>query len=159
MSNGTGTTFEQLLARGEMASAELDALWASLPTVRVDEILGRWKGGDFGPGHPTHELLKASKWYGKTFNSAEDAKPLIRYDEDGRLFSDTETAHGEASLWEVEFRGEVTATMVYDGWPVLDHFKRIDQRTLLGVMNGKSNRVLFEGKLYYFFLELVGDAS
>jgi hypothetical protein len=51
----------------------------------------------------------------------------------------------------VEFRGESTATMVYDGRPVLDHFKRVDEGTLLGVMNGKG--VLDDGRHYYFVLE------
>ena len=35
--------------------------------------------------------------------------------------------NGEASLWLEEFRGEVTATMVYDGAPIHDHFKVIDE--------------------------------
>ena len=44
---------------------------------------------------------------------------------------------GEASLWMEEFRGEVTASMVYDGAPVHDHFKKVDDNTVLGIMNGK----------------------
>jgi len=38
----------------------------------------------------------------------------------------------------IEFRGETTATMVYDGQPVFDHFKRVDENTLMGIMNGKT---------------------
>jgi len=38
----------------------------------------------------------------------------------------------------IEFRGESTATMVYDGQPIFDHFKRVDENTLMGIMNGKS---------------------
>ena len=37
------------------------------------------------------------------------------------------------------------------GQPVLDHFKRIDERSLLGVMNGKG--VLDDGRFYYFVLD------
>ena len=44
---------------------------------------------------------------------------------------------GEASLWLEEFRGEVTATMVYDGAPIHDHFKMVDDDTAMGIMNGK----------------------
>jgi hypothetical protein len=58
---------------------------------------------------------------------------------------------GEASAWMIEFRGEVTATMVYDGAPTFDHFKKIDDRMLMGIMNGK--RVLHEGRHFYFVLE------
>ena len=46
----------QILARvdsGEMNSREaLDQLWAQLPTVRIDEILGAWRGGELPTGHP-----------------------------------------------------------------------------------------------------------
>ena len=31
--------------------------------------------------------------------------------------------------------------MVYDGQAVIDHFKRVDDRTLMGIMNGKSSLV------------------
>jgi hypothetical protein len=31
----------------------------------------------------------------------------------------------------------VTASMVYDGKPVHDHFKKIDDDAVIGIMNGK----------------------
>ena len=51
------------------------------------------------------------------------------------------------------FVGEVTATMVYDGAPIFDHFKKVDDSTLMGIMNGKSALVLDGGQHYYFLLE------
>ena len=36
-----------------------------------------------------------------------------------------------------EFRGELVATMVYDGQPMHDHFKKVDDNTVMGIMNGK----------------------
>ncbi|MDT5368045.1 MAG: hypothetical protein QOC62_2476 [Mycobacterium sp.] len=56
-----------------------------------------------------------------------------------------------ASLWMEEFRGEVTATMVYDGQAVHDHFKKIDDDTVMGIMNGKAG--LDNGRCGYFYLE------
>ena len=35
----------------------------------------------------------------------------------------------------VEHRGIVTATMTYDALPVNDHFRRVDEDTLLAVMD------------------------
>lgn len=136
-----------------VSPAELDEVWAALETVAAEEILGEWKGDDFATGHRLHEKLSASRWYGKTFNSVEDAKPLICRDEDGNLYSDVKGGNGEASLWNIEFRGEVTATMVYDGAPIFDHFKKVDDSTLMGIMNGKSALVLDGGQHYYFLLE------
>ena len=59
----------------------------------------------------------------------------------------------EASLWLEEFRGEVIATMVYDGQPIHDHFKQIDDGAVMGIMNGK--HVLDAGRYFYFYLERV----
>lgn len=147
-------TFQRLRSQSPVDVKDLDALWKALDTVQVDSLLGEWKGGDFATGHPASRQLEKSRWFGKTFNSRTDAKPLICRRENGELFSDKETMRGEASLWMVEFRGEVTATMVYDGMPVLDHFKKVDENTLLGVMNGKLPGIEEIGH-YYFFLERI----
>ncbi|MER5478996.1 DUF4334 domain-containing protein [Streptomyces sp. NPDC002734] len=137
--------------KGPVKAAELDEIWAALATVRPEEILGEWRGGEFVTGHPLNGTLEKAGWYGKTFTSVHDAKPLICRGADGELYSDRELGKGEASLWTVEFRGESTATMVYDGQPVFDHFKRVDDATLMGVMNVKG--VPADGPFFYFFLE------
>lgn len=146
--------FADLRGKGSAVLAEeLDAVWAALPPVRVEEILGEWRGSAFDTGHPLNRRLENAGWYGKTFLSAADAKPLIMRGQDGRLYSDTELGKGEASLWMVEFRGEPTATMVYDGQPVFDHFKAVDDRTLMGIMNGKGFPA--DGPFFYFVLDRV----
>ncbi|MGH1565222.1 DUF4334 domain-containing protein [Mumia sp. DW29H23] len=131
----------------------LDELWGDLETVDAAQVLGSWKGFAFPTGHPLERQLTKSRWHGKRFASAHSAQPLICTDDDGNLFSDLESGRGEASLWNVEFRGEVTATMVYDGMPIFDHFKRVDTDTLMGVMNGKPELVLADGQHFYFGLE------
>jgi len=40
-----------------------------------------------------------------------------------------------ARLCEVRHRGVVTAAMVYDHLPIIDVFRRVDDRTVLGVMD------------------------
>ena len=72
-------------------------------------------------------------------------------DDDGNKFDNVELAKGAASIWMEEFRGEVTATMVYDGQPIHDHFKRIDDDAVMGIMNGKAGVV--DGRYGYFYLE------
>lgn len=138
---------------GPVEALALEEIWAALDTVRPEDILGAWKGGEFDTGHPLNGMLPKAGWYGKTFHSLRDAKPLICRNSAGELYSDLELGKGEASLWTVEFRGESTATMVYDGRPVLDHFKRVDDTTLMGIMNGKD--VPADGPFYYFHLERV----
>lgn len=144
--------FQQLREKdGPVAPFELDEIWAALATVRPEDILGEWKGGEFNTGHPLNGTLEKAGWYGKTFTAVHDAKPLICRNAKGELYSDIELGQGEASLWTVEFRGEPTATMVYDGRPVFDHFKWVDDTTLIGIMNAKG--VPADGPFYYFFLE------
>ncbi|GAB2657122.1 DUF4334 domain-containing protein [Nocardia goodfellowii] len=139
---------------GGVAVTDLDALWHSSEPVRAEDILGEWKGSAFQTGHPLCRALARSRWYGKTFVSLAEAKPLICRAEDGTLFSDTALGGGgEASLWNIEFRGEVTATMVYDARPVFDHFKKLDDVTLMGIMNGRPDLVLADGQHFYFLLE------
>ncbi|AWG97434.1 DUF4334 domain-containing protein [Rhodococcus ruber] len=133
---------------------ELDDLWARLEPARIDDLVGyRWRGFSFDTGHRTHTVLGKARWYGKQFAAAHDVQPLMCRDASGELYSDVETGRGEASLWEVRFRGEVTATMVYDGMPVFDHFKKADDDTLVGVMNGKGGLVFDAGEHYWFGLE------
>jgi Domain of unknown function (DUF4334)/GXWXG protein len=144
--------FTELTQRtGEIPDAELDEFWATLPVVTTESMLGEWQGGEFHTGHPANGLLEKARWFGKTFNSVDDAQPLVCLDADGNKFSNTTMMNGEASLWMEEFRGEVTATMVYDGQPVHDHFKRVDDNTVLGIMDGK--KAVVNGRYLYFYLQ------
>ena len=136
---------------GDIPDAELDAFWADLQPATLEEMIGEWKGGEFQTGHRANGSLAKLGWFGKTFKSVTDAQPLVCIDADGNKYSNVERMNGEASLWLEDFRGEVPATMVYDGAPVHDHFKKIDDDAVMGIMNGKG--VLDNGKYYYFFLE------
>ncbi|WP_143965862.1 DUF4334 domain-containing protein [Gordonia zhaorongruii] len=130
--------------------ADLDAVWAALPTVQIEEILGDWRGGELPSGHALDGQLTKVGWHGKWLRGRWDVAPMVCRDADGELYSDLEIGKGGASLWMVDFRGESTASMVYDGQPVIDHFKKVDGRTLMGVMNGSTSLVRDEH--FYFFL-------
>lgn len=142
---------------GAITDAELDDYWASLQPATIDEMLGEWRGGEFVTGHRMNGQLEKARWFGKTFTSPTDVAPLVCLDADGNKFSNVEMAEGEASLWLEEFRGEVTATMVYDGQPVHDHFKKIDDDAVIGIMNSKGVLDTRDGKnrYFYFYLERV----
>lgn len=62
--------------------------------------------------------------------------------------------NGAASLWTEEFRGELTATMVYDGMPIHDHFKKVDDDTVVAITNGKGalDFTSGTGRYMYFYL-------
>lgn len=146
--------FDALAAAPGPAPADLDALWSDLVPVRVEDMLGSWHGGDFATGHPASALLGKIGWHGKRFDSPLEAHPLICRGQDGALYSNTVAAGGGgASLWDIGFRGEVTATMVYDAMAVFDHFKAVDAQTVMGIMNGKLEPVFGTADPYYFWLE------
>ncbi|KUI35175.1 hypothetical protein AU195_09765 [Mycobacterium sp. IS-1496] len=150
----TRETFDELKGRtGTLGDAELDEFWATLEPVDIDFMIGEWKGGEFHTGHKANGFMERLNWFGKTFHSATDAKPLVCLDADGNRFSNTEAMKGEASLWMEQFRGEVTASMVYDGAPVHDHFKKVDDNAVMGIMNGKG--ALDGDRHLYFYLERV----
>jgi hypothetical protein len=138
---------------GQIPDAELDDYWATLQPATIDYLIGEWAGGEFDTGHAMNGGLEKARWFGKSFISATDVKPLVCLDEDGNKFSNVKMGKGEASLWLEEFRGEVTATMVYDGQPIHDHFKIVDDNAVMGIMNGKN--VLDDGRYFYFYLERV----
>lgn len=56
-----------------------------------------------------------------------------------------ETKESKARLRNLEYRGKVAATMIYDDIPVMDTFVKIDENRVLGVMDLKGN------PLPYFF--------
>jgi len=148
------TRFDALAGSAAPSRDELDALWADLAPATIPLMLGSWRGGDFATGHPASALLAKIRWHGKRFDSPLEAHPLICRDDDGALYSNTTYAGGGlASLWDVGFRGDVTATMVYDAMAVFDHFKIVDDDTVMGIMSGKLEPVFGTADPYYFWLE------
>jgi hypothetical protein len=151
-------TFTALKNRTDrLTDAELDEFWATLTPATVEFMIGEWRGGEFDTGHAANGFMKRLNWFGKTFYSAADAKPLVCLDAEGNKFSNTEAMNGEASLWMEEFRGESVASMVYDGKPVHDHFKVVDDNAVIGIMNGKGALDTRSGtpRHLYFYLERV----
>ena len=145
--------FDALRRQGVVADGDLEMLWDDCEVLRAEDLTGLWRGFGFATGHRVGGMLEASRWYGKRFDSVDQVAPLVCRGEDGELFDDERTGRGGATLWDVRFRDRVTATMVYDGQPVLDHFVRVDGDTLLGVMNGKSGLVRDDGRLVWIGLE------
>jgi hypothetical protein len=130
----------------------LEEFWATLEPATIDFMIGEWKGDDLFTGHRGNGFL-GDRWFGTTFTSAFEVDPIVCLDKDGNKYSDTELMNGGASLWMEEFRGELTATMVYDAMPIHDHFKMVDDDAVMAITNGKG--ALDNGRYMYFYLERV----
>lgn len=130
--------FQSLRDSSERIS--LDALLAfydSLEALPAEFMFGEWDGGVFNTGHPGEKQLGALNWHGKNFHSTNDVNPIISHTADGQRV--VNPVLGTASLRSVVYRGASTATMVYDSHPIFDHFRKIDESTVLGVMDRKGD--------------------
>ncbi|MEM9775574.1 MAG: DUF4334 domain-containing protein [Chloroflexota bacterium] len=58
------------------------------------------------------------------------------------------TRSTQARLRMVEFRGKTSATMIYDNVPIHDHFRFVDDKTVLGLMDFK-----LAEQPYFFMLQ------
>ena len=171
--------FQELLANGATLQQALE-LFDSLEPITVDEMLGKWKGSGFPTGHHMDGLLENFSWWGKEFGSAEDVHPLVfdgsnrHYVLDPRwmplkyarntalsvnpvarwifrtLLPVLQTSQSRARLRMLEHRGVVSAAMVYDEKPINDVFRKIDDDTLLGLMDLKRS-----SKPFFFILKRV----
>ncbi|VUC32744.1 unnamed protein product [Clonostachys rosea] len=132
---------------GVLKESEVQEVYDQLPPVSPDAMIGKWKGGSFNTGHPTHEQLTTFKWAGKDFRSVNDVDPIMGWDEKGgrNWFSD----YGHASLREVKFRGVVSTAMIYDKFPIIDSFRHVSDGVVMGAMDNKD---LSDAGTYYFYL-------
>jgi Domain of unknown function (DUF4334)/GXWXG protein len=76
----------QTLEHGAPLGAALD-FYDALPSVRVEEMLGHWRGSGVPTGNPLDGLLERFGWHGKRFDGPEAVHPLVFDDGRGGLVS------------------------------------------------------------------------
>ena len=170
-------TIQDLTNRKSMSTKEALEFFDALPIVEIDTIIGRWHGTEISTSHPMDGLLEAFGWYGKEFIDRDHVHPLLFSDNEGKLFaldpqrlpfsigqymprikqarqallalrSVLQTRKTKARVRMIEYRGKVSASMIYDNLPIYDTFRLIDQNTLLGVMDLKGMAQPFFFKLH-----------
>lgn len=137
---------------GDVPVAALHTFFDGLEAIDTPFMLGAWEGGVFRTGHPGEAQLVALGWVGKEFRGDDDVDPIVTLDAHGRR--QASPVMGKATLRFVRYRGVCTATMVYDKHPIFDHFKKVDEDRVLGVMDRKG-----EAFPLYFWLRRVGAAG
>ncbi|KAJ5758189.1 uncharacterized protein N7511_006883 [Penicillium nucicola] len=138
----------------EISIDDAAALYNDLTPVAPEFVLGDWKGTILRTGHPDVEKLKAMGWAGKRFNSINDVNPVVIQSSDGVRTCITDWGH--ARVREVRFRGVVSAAMIYDQLPIIDHFRLLNENAVAGVMDNKDDKNNFG---LYFILERVCQRS
>jgi hypothetical protein len=104
----------------------------------VHPLLFRTPGGEIFPVDPRRVPLGLAARV--PASAVERGKGLL-----GVLKPALRTRKPRARLRDLEHRGVVTAAMVYDHLPIIDVFRRVDDDTLLGVMD-------LRGAPPYFFV-------
>ncbi|MEM7516884.1 MAG: DUF4334 domain-containing protein [Planctomycetota bacterium] len=172
---------QKILADKKTTTEEGLALYDSLEPVSPEFMYGRWSGFEIETGHPMDGLLVPSGWYGKIFFGDDEVHPLVFFGSDkkelyavnpfyiptnlqlpkneflGTLIGMSrvmlETSSSKARLRNTEYRGKVTATMIYDEKPIHDMFVKLDDNRVLGAMDLKGQ------PLPYFFVLERDDSS
>lgn len=168
-------------AGSELTTDEALAWFDSLPPVNIDFMIGSWRGSGVPTGHPMDGMLEAANWRGKRFIDADHVHPLVCDDGKGgtfmvnpailpmglaqrlprrpyitRIFLASRrliaTSRSAARIRMTEYRGVATATMIYDAKAINDVFRKIDDDTVLGLMDMK-------GMEQPFFFKLEREAS
>ncbi|KAJ7741272.1 hypothetical protein B0H16DRAFT_1464469 [Mycena metata] len=135
MSSPEQAYLEIIKTGGKTTEAEATKIFDQLKPIEPSFLMGEWEGGDFNTGHPASESLKKLNWVGKTFRTENDVDPIMVRGEGGeRTFLEM---YGHAQVREVKFRGVVSAAMVYDTRPIIDHFRYVDEETVAGMMDVK----------------------
>ena len=127
-------------------------LFSRLEPVTVDSVIGLWRVAAFGrsprdpiavqpdPGPlPQREGFGIRKLYGKRFVTRDDAEPIVCFAEDGSLVVSVD--FGVARLRELSFRGTFSAGMVYDQQPWIDYFRKLDDDTLVALIDMKGKPI------------------
>ncbi|KAJ7139197.1 hypothetical protein C8R44DRAFT_764039 [Mycena epipterygia] len=128
--------FNLIKAGGQTTEENATKIFDQLAPVTPAFLMGDWEGGDFDTGHPTTQALIKINWAGKTFRTEEDVDPIVVYGADGKRT--ILEVYGRARVREVKFRGLVSAAMVYDDRPVIDHFRYVNEDTVAGMMDVKN---------------------
>lgn len=135
----------ELLKRGSMSAGEACRLFDALEPVDPQAMFGTWKGYGLRTGHPLDGWLEKTGWYGKAFHSLEHVDPLLFKNPFGKPFPLQPclignlpfSSKGAARLRKMEYRGKISAVMIYDQLPVHDHFRKVNDDVLLGMMDWK----------------------
>ena len=159
---GQTTTEKALQLFDALESVDLDFMigrWqgSGLHTAHpMDGLLesSNWYGKEFVDSENVHPLLfldsqgqvfkvapnpTAMNWVLKLPLPKNDSiKPLLML-----INSLLKTEQSQARLRMMEYRGKVSATMIYDYLPINDSFRKVDDNTVLGIMDYKNSPQAF----------------
>lgn len=147
--------------------ADVAAVYNRLGPIDPKFLIGDWTGGDLDTGHAAQRALRDLKWAGKCFHSNDDVDPIMVYDDQNNRVWNKDFGHAIVNsaspshrivksanakkLREVKYRSVVSTAMIYDQFPIIDHFRYVDNDTVAGAMDTKQ----YGTEVHYFFLKRI----
>lgn len=139
--------FQKFIQRDRIHPSVLDKFYSDLEPVDFDDLEHtKWRGGYFYTGNNWGLLLSLPvlHWHGKEFRTKDSVDALV-FRISKLKFA---VPIGKSKLIETEFRGKTSIAMKYDMMPVWDHFRKVSDNFLMGIMDAKLPLV----DDFYFYL-------
>lgn len=57
---------------------------------------------------------------------------------------------GHAQLRELKFNGVVSTSLIFDCYPIIDHFRRVSDNTLMALLEAKEKNLKDAGPYYFW---------
>ena len=136
------------LIENKATKKNLDDFFNSLQPVYIPNMIGNWQGGYFKIKNSWLEFLLNDyyiiKWHGKIFKSENNVKALITK----FLGIKFNMLLGKAVLRQLEYRGKVSTSMIYNYLPIIDNFRKVDDKTVMGIMDIKG-----KDQIYFYLIK------
>lgn len=144
----TCSVIERVRAKEAISPTEVKAYFDGRPPVRPSFMLGEWQGLAVLTGNKLVEVLHSVKWAGKNFYGVDQVEPMVCLDDNGCRFCNPNWGGARVrcplfplyyqrlivKIREFKYNDTVSAAMVYNQRPVIDHFRYVDENTVIGVM-------------------------
>ena len=141
--------FEKIIHKENLVSCkDLDELFAELQPITINEMIGEWQVGYIfteGTGSKFETFLRylPIKLYGKRFLNKNRVQAWV-FSVFGIKFG---FPGATAILETIDYRNKISTSMIYNYLPMIDHFRKVDNSVVMGIMEIK-------GKLsVYFYLK------
>ena len=147
-------TVDELIGTGAKTAEQIDALFTTLASVSIQTLQGIWRAVAIPGVSPQYQLMIEKGWYGMRLTDQNSVDSLLIANPEGtgifaadlfklaaalpanpahlsQIRSEIETDQPTGRLRLIDYRGTVSAAMIYDRQPVIDYFRTIDDTTVL----------------------------
>ncbi|PYI31584.1 hypothetical protein BP00DRAFT_456905 [Aspergillus indologenus CBS 114.80] len=138
----------------QVTDAEIATVYDKLQPIAPGKLIGsRWQGYIFHSGHPAEQaVIEPMHFAGKDFISVNEVNLMV-FDAEGN-WTRTED-WGNARLREVKYREVVSAALIYDTKPCIDHWRYVSEDVVMVALEDDGTVTQGAGPLYGYMIRVV----